>query len=277
MRFEDYKRRATEAAECLRGQGMDTVDAVLQCGSGLAALGTELLPEARHIPLSAVPHLPVATVAGHGNEAVYGDVGEATVAVFTGRLHVFEGHSPAEAGFPAAIAAALGARLFISTSSAGALDEEMLAGDVMVHTSYINHQGDNAAACLQFADSAQRFVNPEPAYDPDAARALALALASAGLKVQRGTYLAVRGPIFETDAELRMMRSWGGDAIGMSTVPEVVVCHLLNLPVVGLSVLTNKCLEGNPVSHEEVLAASRAFVPQLARALRLLLVEGRWH
>jgi purine-nucleoside phosphorylase len=276
MRLEQYKQRAAEAAEFLTRRGVGPADVVLQCGSGLADLASELLAVAARASISAIPHFPPITVSGHGNEAVYGQIGECRLLVLTGRLHVFEGHSPAVAGFPAALAAALGARLMICTNAAGALGEGLNPGELVVHSSYINFQGDNAAACLEFADSSQRFVVPDPAYDAGISEAMLDCLMQAGLTARRGVYIAVRGPVFETEAELRMMRAWGGEAIGMSTVPEVVVCHLLKLPVVGLSVLTNKCLGGRRVSHAEVLAASRAAVPELARALRTLLKEGRW-
>jgi len=271
-----YRQRAAEAAEHLSSHGLAPVDAVLQCGSGLSGLVEGLLADATRIPLSEIPHLPAGTVAGHGSEAVSGTVGDARVLVFTGRLHIYEGHDAATAGFPAAIAAAAGARLFICTNAAGALNVDLRVGDVVVHDSYINHQGDNAAACLEFPHSAHRFVNPDPPYDTAASRALALCLSKAGMQTHRGTYLAVRGPVFETDAELKMMRAWGGDAIGMSTVPEVIACHVLNLPVAGLSVLTNKCLDGNHTTHDGVLSASQAAIPQLVTALKMLFQEKQW-
>lgn len=271
-----YRQRAAEAAEYLASHGLAPVDAVLQCGSGLSGMVEGLLDDTPRIPLSEIPHLPAGTVAGHGSEAVSGTVGGARVLIFTGRLHIYEGHDAATAGFPAAIAAAAGARLIICTNAAGALNADLRVGDIVVHNSYINHQGDNAAACLEFPNSAQRFVNPDPPYDSAASKVLALCLSKAGLQMHRGTYLAVRGPVFETDAELRMMRAWGGDAIGMSTVPEVIVCHVLNLPVAGLSVLTNKCLDGGHTTHDGVLAASQAAVPQLVSALKMMFQERRW-
>jgi purine-nucleoside phosphorylase len=236
-------------------------------------LAEELLADAARLPLGDIPHLPAGTVAGHGKEAVWGQIGAYKALVLAGRLHLFEGHDAATAGFPAAIAKAAGARLFICTNAAGALHQDMHVGDVMVHASYINHQGDNAAACLEFPNSAERFVNPDPAYDQESSAVLARCLSGANLRVHRGTYLAVRGPVFETDAELRMMRAWGADAIGMSTVPEVVVCHIMKLPVVGLSVLTNKCLSGRHTTHAGVLAASGKAVPGVAQALSLLFEE----
>lgn len=271
-----YRQRAAEAAEYLASHGLAPVDAVVQCGSGLSGLVEELLVDAVRIPLSDIPHLPAGTVAGHGTEAVCGTAGSLRVLIFTGRLHIYEGHDAATAGFPAAIAAAAGARLLICTNAAGAMNPKQRIGDVMVHESYINHQGDNAAAGLEFPDSAARFVNPDPPYDIAASRALSLCLAKAGMQVHHGTYIAVRGPVFETDAELKMMRAWGGDAIGMSTVPEVIASHVLKLPVAGLSVLTNKCLDGSHATHGGVLSASHAAVPQLAQALQMLFQEKQW-
>jgi len=274
IHITEYERRAAEAGEYLRNLGMGPADVVVQCGSGLAGIAEELLPGARRTELSQIPHMPETTVAGHGNEAVFGILHKTAVLILTGRFHLFEGHDPAVAGFPAALASALQARLFICTNAAGSLNKEMTPPAVMVHADFINHQGTNALAGLEFPEAGQRFLNPNPAYDPRAAEALSRCLAQAGLTVHRGIYIAVHGPIFETLAELAMLRSWGADAVGMSTVPEVTACHLCGLPVVGLSVLTNDCFNPQQTNHAEVLAVSRQAVPGIARALNSLSEGG---
>jgi len=274
LHLSEYLQRAAEAAEYLRSQGLDSAGIVVQCGSGLAGIADELLPGARRVTLGQIPHMPAATVAGHGNEAVYGDLHDTAVLVLTGRFHLFEGHDPATAGFPAAVAAALGARLYICTNAAGSLNQKMAPTDAMVHVDFINHQGTNVLACLEFSDAGQRFLNPNPAYDSRGAQALARCLAQAGLTVHHGTYVAVHGPVFETLAELAMLRSWGADAVGMSTVPEITVCRLSGLPAVGLSVLTNDSFDHQHTTHAQVLAVSQRTVPRISRALQALIGAG---
>ncbi|MBN2081794.1 purine-nucleoside phosphorylase [bacterium] len=276
IHLNTYERNAQEAARQLANAGIEPVDIVLQCGSGLAGIASSLLKEAHRLPLDAIPHLPTATVTGHGKEAIFGRIGHARVLILTGRIHLYEGHDAAVAGFPAAIAAACRARLFIATNAAGALNPKYSPGDVMLHEDYINHQGDNAVACLDFADTGQRFLSMNPPYHRHAQAELKSRLRDTGLTIHSGTYLAVRGPVYETRAEYMMMRGWGADAIGMSTIPEVTVCRLFGLPVVGLSVLTNECLKPGGTSHAEVVAVGQAAAPMLAQALTAMLEDKSW-
>jgi purine-nucleoside phosphorylase len=144
-------------------------------------------------------------------------------------------------------------------------------GELMLHTDFINFQGDNALAHLKTDSAAERFVDPKPAYEPEASALLGRRLADAGARVHEGVYVGVRGPIYETRAELAMLRSFGADAIGMSTVPEVALCQFLRLPAVGVSVITNECFGTAPVSHDEVVSGSQAAIPLLAKGVRAFL------
>ena len=267
MHVDQYLGQARDAATFLASRGIEDVEIVMQCGSGLSTMARKLLRTPRSVPLDEVPHLPAVSVTGHGQEAVFGRIGETGVLVMTGRIHFYEGHGMAAAGFQAAIAAACGARLFICTNAAGALDESCKRGSVVVHDDFINHMGDSPLFGMEFDDSRQRFVVPQPAYDPLISRRLGDSLQQAGATVHNGVYVAVRGPAFETWAELRMMRAWGGTVVGMSTVPEVIVCHLCRLPVVAVSLVTNECFSGGGASHQEVLAASAEMAPQLAQGI----------
>ena len=275
LRRELYWSMAEEAAERVREAGMAGVDAVVQCGSGLSALTAALLPGSIRMPMDDIPHLPSTFVAGHGRELFYGSAGDSQVLVFSGRFHLYEGCDPLIVAFPAALAAALGAKLFLLTNAAGGLNQHFAAGDVMLHTDYINFQGDNPLSHLITADSAEKFIDPKPPYDLETAQRLAGLLSSEGLSVQRGTYIGVRGPVFETHAELRMMRSFGADAVGMSSVPEVILCNFFKLPVVGLSVITNECFSPLAVTHTQVVENSQRAAEKLGRSFRKLL-EGPW-
>lgn len=253
---------------------MYPVDVVLQCGSGLSEISSILGPAPVSLPMDEIPHLPPAAVSGHGRDAIYGKVGRKSVLVLNGRIHVYEGHSPLLAGFPAAIAKACGANLLLVTNSAGGLNQHYRVGDFMLHSDYINHQFDNALAHLEMADSMERFVDPKPAYDAGMRDALGRALIKGKNRVHLGVYIAVQGPVFETRAELAMYRSMGADAIGMSTVPEVMVAKCFGLPVVGLSVVTNECFSQRPIIHGDVIQAGKEAAPRLVQAIKEFLEEA---
>jgi purine-nucleoside phosphorylase len=275
LQRELYWAMAEEAASHVSSAGIYPVDAVVQCGSGLAALIDALLPEHQRLPMEEVPHMPASAVSGHGRELFYGTVGTSRVLIFSGRFHLYEGHDPLVAAFPAALAKALGARLFLLTNAAGGLNQHFAAGDVMLHSDYINFQGDNPLAQLITDDSAEKFVDPKPPYDYVVLDKLARELDAAGLSVQRGIYIGVRGPVFETLAELRMMRSFGADAVGMSSVPEIILCNFLRLPVVGLSVITNECFSPLKLTHQQVVEGSQRAASRIGTAFKALL-EGAW-
>jgi purine-nucleoside phosphorylase len=267
----DYLARADEAAAHLREAGLGPADVVLQCGSGMARLADLLIPDGKGVEMASVPHLPAPKISGHGHEAVFGTVGGARLLVLTGRPHIYEGHSPETAGFPAAVAKALGATLFIATNAAGGLNQHMRGGELLLHGDYINFQGDNALAHIATDDAAERFIDPKPAYNLTASATLLRHLSAAGCGVHQGVYIAVRGPIFETRAEIYMLRSFGADAVAMSVVPEVTICSFVGLPCIGVSVLTNECFSTGGVSHAEVLAACENVIPRLADGLRSFL------
>jgi purine-nucleoside phosphorylase len=277
MQLSEYRRQAEEAARWLEKQGAGPVDVAVLSGSGLSALAAGIVDDAHTIPLEDAPHLPPPTVAGHGREVVYGRAGGLGVLVYTGWLHPYEGHDAATCGLPVAIAHGLGARLLLLTNSAGALNQHLHTGALMLHSDFINFQHDNPWLHLGVADSSQRFVNPAPAYHPGASQALLGHLRRQGGSVHAGTYIAVKGPVYETRAELAMMRSWGADAVGMSTVQEVLMAHLLELPVCAVSAVTNECFEPSPVSHGHVVSAGAQTAPLLAAAFRSFLEDTAWH
>lgn len=223
--------------------------------------------------MDEIPNFPPSRVPGHGRELIHGSINGHNVLILAGRIHIYEGHDPLTAGFPAALAAACGAQRFMLTNAAGGLNQHFRQGSVMLITDFINFQGDNALAHLLTEEAGERFIDPKPATDLKASSALAGYLKQAGLEVNQGTYIGVRGPIYETRAELAMMRSWGADAIGMSTIPELTVCHAFGLPAVGVSVITNECFKDAPVTHSEVVDVGTQVSPLLGRAMRSF-IEG---
>ena len=174
------------------------------------------------------------------------------------------------------MAKAAGARLLVITNAAGGLNQHYREGEMMVHRDFINFQHDNAIAHLQTDSSVERYVDPKPPYHLKASELVAQALVRARLNVHYGVYIGVQGPVFETRAELAMMRSFGADAIGMSTVPEVTVAAFFRLPTVGISTITNECFGATGTDHAEVLAVSNQVAPKLSSGLTLFLEEGQW-
>jgi purine-nucleoside phosphorylase len=281
--LSEYWAQAQAAAAYLRSQGCVAPEIVVQCGSGLAPLIDALWPDSRpsRAKFSDVPHLAATTVVGHGSELLWGEVpgpggNPRKLLVFSGRLHLYEGHSGLAAAFPVAIAKALGCELFVLTNAAGGLNQHFAAGEVMLQRDFINFQGDNPLAHLTTAGAAMptelsglsRFADPKPAYDLAASRAMGQVLKQAGLGIQEGVYVGVRGPLYETRAELAMLRSFGADAIGMSTIPELTLCHFFKLPVVGISVITNECFAAETVTHDKVLQGSLRAAQGIGTAAR---------
>jgi len=271
-----YWSQAQDAARYLERCGVGQVDVVVQCGSGLGEIAGMLKSAGQVVPMDEIPHFPAASVTGHGKEAVYGRIGTAGVLVLTGRIHLYEGHDPLTVGFPAAMAKAAGAKLMVITNAAGGLNQHYREGDLMVHRDFINFQHDNALAHLQADTAVERYVDPKPPYNIRLSELVAQALVRARFDVHYGVYIGVQGPIFETRAELAMMRSFGADAIGMSTIPEVMIAAFFGLPAVGVSTITNECFSATGTHHAEVLAVSKRVAPKLSSGLTLFLEEGQW-
>jgi purine-nucleoside phosphorylase len=268
-----YWSQAQAAAAWLEQRGLWPVEVVIQCGSGLMRLGDELLPHGTACELAEIPHFPAVGVPGHGRQARQGLIDGRGVLVLSGRTHLYEGLGALACGFPAALASAAGARLFVALNAAGGLDPALAPGSIVVHRDFINLMHDSPLLQLHTDDPAERFIDPKPAFDPACSARLAHALAATGLGVSLGIYAGVPGPAYETAAEMALLRQWGADVVGMSCIPEYLVCHFLRLPVVGASVVANSCRDAAPLGHAAVVAASAQAAPALAAGLRSLLAE----
>ncbi len=245
-------------------------------GSGLNPLA-EAVTRAVEIPFGMIPHFPVSTVVGHQGRLLLGDLDGTPVAVMQGRAHYYEGYSMAQVGLPVRVMKLLGAETLIVTNAAGGLNLTYQAGDVMVigdHINLIGMAGLNPLRGPNLAEFGPRFPSMNEAYEP-ALRELARAAALAGgIPHHQGVYICLAGPSFETPADVRFLRLIGADAVGMSTVPEVITARHCGMRVLGLSGISNKLMgeEGAPApNHEEVLAAGELLVPRLATIIRGVL------
>lgn len=226
-------------------------------GSGFDHLLTELRV-AKKIPTAKIPGFPRLTVDGHAGELYFGRLGETPVLVLNGRAHFYEGHPMECVTFAVRTLAAFGIRDLLLTNAAGGINKKFRPGDFMVLTDHINLMGVNPLRG-PVPPGLPRFVDLTEAYDPRLRRLLFRAATAAKLKLQRGVYLAVSGPSYETPAEIRAFARLGADAVGMSTVPEVIAARQCGLNVAAISCITNPAagLSRQRLSHADVLATAK--------------------
>jgi purine-nucleoside phosphorylase len=214
------------------------------------------------IPMSEIPHFPVPRVEGHGADILIGEVGGREVCFFTGRCHLYEGHSAADSVYPLRAMARAGIKNVLLTNAAGSVDLNYHPGDVVVISDHINFQGRN---CLVDSglDLGPVFIDMGSCYDAEWRKRL---LSMDGLK--EGVYCSVMGPSFETGAEVRMIKSWGANVVGMSTVQEAIAARQLGVKVAGLSFVTNWAGNlGGHIDHKDVLEIGRKNAERLANIL----------
>lgn len=246
-------------------------------GSGLGRLADEL--EARTvIPYSAIPGWPAATVHGHQGNLVIGGLEGQVVAVMQGRAHFYEGYSMQQVTFPIRVMKALGMHTVILTNAAGGINKRYQVGDLMLLEDHINLPGMVGANPLMGANDdllGLRFVGLAQAYDRCLRRRAVQVADERGIPLHSGVYCSLSGPAFETPAEIRMLRAWGADAVGMSTTHEVLVARHAGMCVLAFSGITNCAIDqvdsDLETNHEEVLEAGEIIVPRLTTILRGVL------
>jgi purine-nucleoside phosphorylase len=231
-------------------------------GSGLGGIATAMT-DTITIPYTDIPHLLRSTAPGHAGQLILGTLAGKKTALFSGRVHYYEGATMSQVTYPVRIAHALGAGTLILTNAAGGINPQFSPGDLMLITDHINFLGNNPLI------GAPRFVDMTDAYSRPLREKLIAAAQTAGIVLRQGVYLATTGPSYETPAEIRAFARLGADAVGMSTVPEVIMARYLNMDVAGISCITNMAagLTGEKLSHEEVLATGKVAQDDLKRLL----------
>ncbi len=246
-----------EAAAYVRTRWSDQPRAAIILGSGLGAVA-EAVEVDEAIDYGDVPHFLKSTAVGHRGRLVCGRLAGVPVVAMQGRFHLYEGYSAAAATLPVRVMAALGARTLIVSNAAGGLNPRFAAGDVMVIDDHINLLNRNPLVGINDDRLGPRFPDMSTPYDLALAdRALAVARRE-DFVCHRGVYIAMLGPTYETRSEIRMLRYFGGDAVGMSTVPEAIVAAHIGVRVLGLSTITNVCSPDVPhtTSGEDVVATA---------------------
>jgi purine-nucleoside phosphorylase len=243
-------------------------------GTGLGALAKEV--EIQHeISYADIPHFPVSTVESHAGRLLLGTLSGQKVVVLQGRFHYYEGYSMEQVVFPVRVMKLLGIKQLFVSNAAGGLNPEFQISDLMLLDDHINLLPGNPLIGPNDPQLGPRFPDMYAAYDPallERARAAAVALGQHAT-TQRGVYAAVPGPMLETPAEYRYLRTIGADAVGMSTVPEVIAARHLGLPVLAVSVITDLCYPGQlkPVVIADILAATAVAEPRLTALMKAVL------
>jgi purine-nucleoside phosphorylase len=268
-----YRKQVDEAATALRDRLPLKPRIGLILGTGLGRLADEIDAEAT-VEYGDIPHFPLSTVESHQGRLLCGRLGGVPVLALQGRFHLYEGYSAQEITFPVRVLAALGVDTLLISNAAGGMNPQFQRGDLMLLTDHINLQGDNPLIGANIDDWGPRFPDMSAPYDAGLNRMAEEAALARALRLQKGVYVAVTGPNMETRAEYRFLRGIGADAVGMSTVPEVIVGVHQGLRCMAISVITDECFPDalEPVSIEDVIAAAGAAEPHLT-ALMQAVVE----
>ena len=257
---------ARRAADAVRDRlGVREPAAAIILGSGLGGLA-DRLEEPRHVPFADVPGFPSATVVGHAGALLAGRLGGREVIALAGRFHMYEGHDAALAALPVRVLHALGARTLVVSNAAGGIRRTFRTGDLMLIHDHINLMWRNPLIG-RVEPGDLRFPDMSAPYDPGLLALLREVARDEGVPVVEGVYAGLLGPAYETPAEVRMLERLGADAVGMSTVPEVVVARALGMRVVGVSCITNLAcgIQVGPLDHAEVIETTTRVAARFQR------------
>ena len=264
-----YEKIKNSAAYLSGFIGDETYDIAIILGSGLGELGASI--EVKHVvPYAQIPNFPVSTVQGHAGNLILGRFGGKNVIAMQGRFHFYEGYSMQEVTFPVRVLHELGVcQLFVS-NAAGGVNTSYLVGDLMVITDHINLFPEHPLRGKNLDELGPRFPGMTDAYSP---RIIALADECAkdlGIELQHGVYAGLQGPSFETPAEYKWIRIIGGDAVGMSTVPEIIVARHMGMECFGMSVITNSTASPELIktNHKEVQSVGNEAQPRMTALFR---------
>jgi len=278
---------AAAAAEYIRSKRVDVPSVAIVLGSGLGAFADQVENKVI-VPYGEIPGFPVSTVEGHAGQLVLGEIDGISVAVQQGRFHYYEGYAMEQVTLPVRTFGLLGVKNLILTNAAGSLNSDMVPGSFMLITDHLNCMGVNPLRGANDERFGPRFPDMSAVYDrefqtiaSDEAKAISQERFSAGLDEELidfmhwGIYCALSGPTYETPAEIRMLREYGADAVGMSTVPEAIVARHQGMRVLGISCITNMAagMSDEPIHHEEVITTG-ARSAELFQTLLRRIVTG---
>ena len=239
-------------------------------GTGLGSLANEIT-EKYEIKYEEIPNFPVSTVEGHSGKLIFCKLGDKDIMAMQGRFHYYEGYSMQEVTFPVRVMKELGIKTLFVSNASGGTNPAFEIGDLMIITDHINYFPEHPLRGKNLYGD--RFPDMSEAYSKELIQKALQIAKEKGIKVQQGVYVGTQGPTFETPAEYKLFRIFGADAVGMSTVPEVIVANHCKIKVFGISVITDLGVEGKivEVSHEEVQIAADAAQPKMTTIMRELI------
>ena len=260
-----------ETASWLKERMTTSPKTAIILGTGLGQLASEIT-DTYEFPYSEIPNMPVSTVEGHSGKLIFGKLGGKDIMAMQGRFHFYEGYSMKEVTFPVRVMYELGIKTLFVSNAAGGMNPEFKIGDLMIIDDHINFFPEHPLHGKNFP-TGPRFPDMHETYDHELIALADKIAKEKNIKVVHGVYTGVQGPTFETPAEYRMYHTLGGDAVGMSTVPEVIVAHHCGIKTFGISIITDLGGFDNPVevSHEEVQVAANAAQPVMTEIMREMI------
>jgi len=261
-----------ETAEYLQEKGFDTPEVGIILGTGLGQLVNEI-KNPIEISYNHIPHFPTATVEFHKGKLIYGTIEGKKVVVMQGRFHLYEGYTLQDVTYPVRIMHALGIQSLLVSNASGAINLNFKKGELMLIDDHINLQGGSPLAFKGVETMGERFVDMSAPYDSELNQKIESIAKQEGIQLHKGVYASVVGPQLETRAEYRYLKIIGADAVGMSTVPEVIVANHLSLKVAAVSVLTDECDPDNlaPVDISEIIAMANKAEPNMITLFKNLI------
>tara|TARA_R110002051_G_scaffold181460_1_gene251022 strand:+ start:110913 stop:111728 length:816 start_codon:yes stop_codon:yes gene_type:complete len=268
------KKQLKESTDYLKSKGFESPEIGIVLGTGLGKLVDELenTIEAHY---NHIPFFPLATVEFHSGKLIYGTFQDKKVVVMQGRFHMYEAYDLMDVTYPIRVMHQLGIKKLLISNASGAINLDMKKGDMMLIEDHINLQGGSPLAFKNVSEFGSRFTDMSNPYDTDMRNKLLAIAEKENITLKQGVYVSVLGPQLETRAEYRMLKLLGADAVGMSTVPEIIVANHLSLPVVAISVLTDECDPENlkPVNVQEIIAVAEKTEPKMVKLFRELLKQ----
>jgi len=265
-------KKITETVDFIKLQTKVQPEVGIILGSGLGGLINEIAIT-ESIPYKEIPHFPVSTVEGHQGHLIFGKLGDKNIVAMQGRFHYYEGYTMQELAFPVRVMKLLGIKLLILSNASGGVNPDFEIGDMMIITDHINLLPTNPLIGPNEKEFGPRFPDMSEAYDAGLIHKAIKIVRRHNIKYKTGVYAAVTGPMYETPAEYRFIRTIGADAVGMSTIPEVIVARQMDLPCFAISVITDLGVTGKivEVSHHDVIEAASQVEPKVTLLIRELL------
>ena len=260
-----------ETSSFIRKRMHTNPETAIILGTGLGSLANEITDK-YEIKYEEIPNFPISTVEGHSGKLIFGKLGNKDIMAMQGRFHYYEGYSMKEVTFPVRVMRELGIKTLFVSNAAGGMNPDFEIGDLMIITDHINHFPEHPLRGKNI-DYGPRFPDMSEAYSHNLIKQAKEIAAEKGIRVVEGVYVGVSGPTFETPAEYKLYRIFGGDAVGMSTVPEVIVARHCGIEVFAMSVITDLGVEGivEKCSHEDVQRAAEEAQPKMTEIMKRLI------